>query len=533
MDQLKTLNPGSMASAVESDELCLEGASNCEGIARHLAGHLSERSYILESEKAEEFFQGLGQTWTSLATSFDPSAKDTSRYASEDSRIQLALGLAKMERNLVAGLLPFQIEAFKHEPQIRKFIFNITTFVRIEDSRFFTIHSIATQLLSNVLAPVNSSETATRHADAALRIYMSGNREDDVIIRLLDSRDPKTNHATLHLLNNLTRNSFPRLELLLAPTGMRWLAQLLGRMDEWLDKEHNCFDLAATIFTSIISFSLHPRLFQLLSEPPEPITPSQTVFLKILDSTLSSLPASSPSPPIENYPNSFLHPLFNSLVQSSLPSLAQKADDPRLPKYLEGLVLVSEALGTIGLRVQERIDKAAAPAADQEDVELQMQGGEEQLIKAIKEPRSGIIRPLTDMLRALNDFFPRTNPRNPSPATATMTVQPELKPFSNLKRDLVRLLGVLTFNDTRVGDQVREYEGVQLVLSLTEIDEGNPFLREHALFCIRNLMLNNSANQAIIKEMDPVGVLSETGELLPVPDKMKKKSIETTITEEK
>lgn len=44
--------------------------------------------------------------------------------------------------------------------------------------------------------------------------------------------------------------------------------------------------------------------------------------------------------------------------------------------------------------MQERIDKAAAPAADQEDVELQMQGGEEQLIKAIIEPRSGIIRPL-------------------------------------------------------------------------------------------------------------------------------------------
>lgn len=46
-------------------------------------------------------------------------------------------------------------------------------------------------------------------------------------------------------------------------------------------------------------------------------------------------------------------------------------------------------------------------------------------------------------------------------------------------------------------------------------------------------MLNNLANQAIIKEMDPIGVLSETGELLPVPEKMKKKSTEATITEEK
>lgn len=58
-------------------------------------------------------------------------------------------------------------------------------------------------------------------------------------------------------------------------------------------------------------------------------------------------------------------------------------------------------------------------------------------------------------------------------------------------------------------------------------------LREHALFCVRNLMLNNPANQAIIKEMDPIGVLSETGELLPVPEKMKEKSTEATITEEK
>lgn len=58
-------------------------------------------------------------------------------------------------------------------------------------------------------------------------------------------------------------------------------------------------------------------------------------------------------------------------------------------------------------------------------------------------------------------------------------------------------------------------------------------LREHALFCVRNLMLNNPANQAIIKEMDPIGVLSETGELLPVPEKMKKKSTEATITEVK
>ena len=48
-------------------------------------------------------------------------------------------------------------------------------------------------------------------------------------------------------------------------------------------------------------------------------------------------------------------------------------------------------------------------------------------------------------------------------------------------------------------------------------------LREHALLTVRNLMLNNPANQATIHEMDPVGVISETGEILPLPEKMRRK----------
>lgn len=48
-------------------------------------------------------------------------------------------------------------------------------------------------------------------------------------------------------------------------------------------------------------------------------------------------------------------------------------------------------------------------------------------------------------------------------------------------------------------------------------------LREHALFTVRNLMWNNPANQAVIAQMDPVGVVSETGEVLPLPEKMRRK----------
>ena len=51
-------------------------------------------------------------------------------------------------------------------------------------------------------------------------------------------------------------------------------------------------------------------------------------------------------------------------------------------------------------------------------------------------------------------------------------------------------------------------------------------LREYALFVTRNLMLRNPANQALIAEMDPVGVVSETGELLPLPERMRREAKE-------
>jgi ataxin-10 len=44
-------------------------------------------------------------------------------------------------------------------------------------------------------------------------------------------------------------------------------------------------------------------------------------------------------------------------------------------------------------------------------------------------------------------------------------------------------------------------------------------------------MRNNLENQAIIKQMDPVGVLSDSGEVLPVPEKMKRQSQGATVAQ--
>ncbi|OCF37853.1 hypothetical protein I316_00077 [Kwoniella heveanensis BCC8398] len=523
------------ASAIlRSDEACLEVAGDAEDVARYVAQHLSEREDLVDLEDPDDeiIFNALSTFWAGLASSFDPSSSHSGlnpsegRWASEDSRTQLALALAKLERNLVAGLQPFQAAAEQHEADIRKLVFNVTTFVRIADPKFFTLQAVLAQLLCNLISPASPASGADRLADKYLRLYLSGNREDDVIIRLLDSRDSKTNHATLHLLNNVIRDSPARLYLLLTDVGVRWCAKVLGRMDEWVEAENGLFELGASIFNTLISTSLHARLFQLLSDSSEPITPSQTTLLKILDSHLASSPdpTFTPSPG----PHLFLIPLFHQLVRYTSASIGQGADDPRLPKVFEGLILVTEGLNAIGLAVQGRKDrrKYEVESGVSEHV------GDEEVVEVMKSPveGKGVAKPTIALLRSLDTFFPRVNPRSQSSLQASSsssdnkpTATEELKPFANLKRNLVQLIGVLSFEDTAVGDQVREVEGIQLLLSMTEIDEGNPYLREHALLCVRNLMLNNPANQAIITQMDPIGVLSDdTGELLPLPDKMKK-----------
>ncbi|WRT68341.1 uncharacterized protein IL334_005317 [Kwoniella shivajii] len=518
MQDLKTALLGGAKEILRSDERCLEIAKEAEEVARYLAHHLDEREDFVDLNEHQTIFDALASCWKGLAESFDPSSKAGSSskgFASEDSRIQLALALGKLERNLIAGIKEYQDTAEIHEVDIRKLIFNVTTFVRIEDDRFFVLQSVLAQLLCNLISPSSSQEGADHLADKYLRLYLSGKREGDVIIRLLDSRDTKTNHATLHLLNNMVRDSQDRLKLLLCESGIRWLAKILNRMEQWVEIQDGLFELGASIFNSFISLSLHPRLFELLGSSNEVITPSQTILLKILDSYITSSPPPSPIP--SPSPHLFLLPLFHNLSVYVSGSIGSGQDDPRLPKVFEGLILVCEGLSAIGLAVQSRKDNG----------ESMKKGGDEQMVGVMKsdEQSKGVVKPIIDLLRSLDSFFPRINPRSQtsSPSTAT-TIKDELKPFSQLKRNLVELLGILTFKDISVGNQVREYQGIQLILGMTEIDENNPYLREHALLCVRNLMLDNPANQAIITRMDPIGVLSpENGELLPVPEKMKRK----------
>lgn len=85
------------------------------------------------------------------------------------------------------------------------------------------------------------------------------------------------------------------------------------------------------------------------------------------------------------------------------------------------------------------------------------------------------INRLTDaeLLRLLDLFLPRINfgqPVGDVPAGAAT----DPTGFSYLKRDLVRLLGILVHRNKEVQDRVRLCGGIPVVMNLCVVDERNP-----------------------------------------------------------
>ncbi|BEI86843.1 hypothetical protein CcaverHIS002_0701890 [Cutaneotrichosporon cavernicola] len=466
--------------------------------ARYVATHLHEREEIEAALPVWKLCAGL---WPLLADALNPSV--------DNGPVELATALAKLERNMLAGSVSAQVDALPSEPDIRRLIFNVTTFGRIEDPEFAELQGVLSQLLCNLVSSRGGAESEAL-ADSVLDTWLSGRREDDVLIRLLDSGDVRANTGVLRLLINLATPA--RQPRLVKPPALQWLARILNRLDSWHGDSEALFDLAVMLFATFFTSGHQADLYSALAVTEETVTPSQVTLLKLLDAYLTR-PHVNPSPS----PSLFVIQAWRDTAAYAAASMRSGKDDARLPSVLAALVLCTEILSTVVLAVQTRTDKKEA------------EGGEEAMVASMKG-RSGpsIIPQLVDVLAATHAFLPRIKPtpttaeENATAAVGQMSQREIEHAFANVKRDLVRLLAVLAYNDTAVGDDVRAAGGVQLVLGLCETDERNAYLREHALFAVRNLMTGNPANQAIIAKMEPLGLVGEDGVLGPLPDKLKK-----------
>ncbi|PPQ90769.1 hypothetical protein CVT25_010158 [Psilocybe cyanescens] len=491
----------------------------------------------------------------------DDETGESESTSQEASLRQVCMSLAKFTRNLVAGVPANQSRAYENEPDMRRLLHFYTSWSAMEDSESVATARVLTQALSNTV-------TANDTLVASLwESYMNLPEDQVVLLRLLGSPDERTLLTTLIFILNCIHGSKKRTQLLTkSNVGVRICIGLLDNMVRLHEAQEGsegakAFDVGYAIFTQFIEGGLVPDLYKKFQIPKEIVTPHQTTLLKLVDSYLQStqLNATAIQLPdilhtheslgsflakrfftLSNYAQKAIHrslgmvpPSKNKLTSVedtqrersssdstsssatssaiSSPSPVMPCDFPQeldvmLPKVCEALVLVTQCIITICLEAEEqqtRIEEGISTVVTFTNLKNYF----------IQKKHSDV-----ELLHILDIFLPRINFGKPVNADGTpvSTSQPsvgESSGFSYLKRDLVRLLGVLSHGVKSVQDRTREAGGLAVVMNLCVVDERNPYLREHAIFTLHNLLKDSPENQQFVDSVKPSQEWAEDGTL--------------------
>ncbi|KAL2002812.1 hypothetical protein VTN02DRAFT_5855 [Thermoascus thermophilus] len=122
------------------------------------------------------------------------------------------------------------------------------------------------------------------------------------------------------------------------------------------------------------------------------------------------------------------------------------------------------------------------------------------------------------------------DPTDPDPADAgtasagsgaespPITEDPSEFEWRNLKKLVVLVLSSLVWKCPEVQNQIRKYGGVETILACTSFDAHNPYIKEHAVMCLKFLLEGNKENQKLVEELearevvkDESGILEKSG----------------------
>ena len=177
--------------------------------------------------------------------------------------------------------------------------------------------------------------------------------------------------------------------------------------------------------------------------------------------------------------------------------------------------IVSE-LVTLLRELDASIPKASftssVPHAPQTTAEAEAEAEAAQMAEEIGKPAPspstslpGLVERPYDHLNDPNfapaDYAPST--ASDSPSAAIDNADPSDFEWRNLKKLVVLVLSSLVWKSTTVQNQIRQYGGVEMILSCCNYDANNPYIREHAIMCLRFLLEGNHENMKIVKELEP------------------------------
>lgn len=98
------------------------------------------------------------------------------------------------------------------------------------------------------------------------------------------------------------------------------------------------------------------------------------------------------------------------------------------------------------------------------------------------------------------------------------TEDPSEFEWRNLKKLVVLVLSSLVWKSSEVQNQIRAHGGIEMILACTNFDAHNPYIKEHAVMCLKFLMEGNRENQELISSLearrvkkDESGILERSG----------------------
>lgn len=100
------------------------------------------------------------------------------------------------------------------------------------------------------------------------------------------------------------------------------------------------------------------------------------------------------------------------------------------------------------------------------------------------------------------------------PESPPITEDPSEFEWRNLKKLVVLVLSSLVWKCPDVQEQIRRYGGVEAILCCTAFDAHNPYIKEHAVMCLKFLLEGNRENQRLVEELEAREVVNKDGGVL-------------------
>ncbi|KAK9355937.1 spinocerebellar ataxia type 10 protein domain-containing protein [Lipomyces doorenjongii] len=296
--------------------------------------------------------------------------------------------------------------------------------------------------------------------------------DEPTLNKVLSGLDDDSYMALLVFIAGSIRSSADRsAKLLNSSGGPILLINTLDKVGAWMKNEdHNNFELAYSIFESLIRHGYFPHVYKTASDPADIPSERQVTLMRILDAYLT---AKNVVVTCENQLG-LSEFLYNDLFCECKPLIVQV-----MTKKIDNIE--AKRLEVFILDVMECITSLISLSANSKSFMVELNA----------------VPQFLDLLRRTDDLIPRRTLKSGNPDDQIPSYE-----FPSLKQKLIGILGILVQGDRKVQDQIREFGGLPVILSHCNIDDSNPFIREYAVLCIKGLLDNNEENQTFVASLE-------------------------------